>query len=99
VSRFVWRDGQFVDVQTGEAMAIPERSEICMPLIQSDIPEYRSPIDGKMITSRSERREDLKRNNCIEIDPPKRDKVFRTRKWAKGNGGEWDPNHRRATPR
>lgn len=95
MSRYVWRGGQFVHVQTGEPMHIPERDGICMPRVQGDIAEYRSPIDGTMITSRSERREDLKRNNCVEMDPPKRDKVFRTRKWAKGNRGEWDPNHRR----
>ena len=31
-----------------------------------DIPAYQSPINGKWINSRSERREDLKRNNCRE---------------------------------
>jgi len=40
-----------------------------MPAVISDIPEYRSPIDGKPITSRSERRDDLKRNNCVEWEP------------------------------
>lgn len=31
-----------------------------------DIPAYVSPVSGKMINSRSERREDLKRSNCRE---------------------------------
>lgn len=39
------------------------------PQIMRDIPEYASPIDGKLITSRSHRREDLERNNCREWEP------------------------------
>nr|DAO70308.1 MAG TPA: hypothetical protein [Caudoviricetes sp.] len=47
-------------------MALPYAGQVCMPSVISDIPEYRSPIDGKAITSRSQRREDLKRNNCVD---------------------------------
>lgn len=47
----------------------PFAGAIVMPTIISDIPEYRSPIDGRLITSRSERRDDLKRNNCVEWEP------------------------------
>jgi hypothetical protein len=39
-----------------------------------DIQAYRSMIDGKMVTSRSEHRRHLKANNCIEVgneDPSK----------------------------
>jgi hypothetical protein len=32
-----------------------------------DIKPYRSMIDGRMITSRSQHREHLKANNCVEI--------------------------------
>lgn len=63
---FVWRDGRFVDKKTGEAMHKPYAGQICMPTVISDIPEYRSPVDGRPITSRSERRDDLKRNNCVD---------------------------------
>lgn len=63
---FVWKDGGFVDKRSGEAMALPQRGRIVTPFVLSDIPEYRSPIDGKLITSRSQRREDLKANNCID---------------------------------
>lgn len=35
--------------------------------IQPDIAPYRSMIDGRMITSRSQHREHLRANNCIEI--------------------------------
>jgi len=50
-------------------MEVPDRGGIAMPTIIPDIPEYRSPIDGRPITSRSARREDLKRNNCVEYEP------------------------------
>jgi hypothetical protein len=42
--------------------------------IVPDIQPYKSMIDGKMITSRSEHRRHLKANNCIEVgndDPAK----------------------------
>jgi len=47
-------------------MDLPVRDAICLPTIVSDIPEYRSPIDGKLISSRSQRREDLRKNNCVD---------------------------------
>lgn len=46
-----------------------KRASFATPFIAGDIPEYRSPIDGKPITSRSHRREDLKRNDCVEWEP------------------------------
>ena len=64
--RYVFRDGIFVDRQTGIPMEKPFANEICAPHVISDIPDYASPIDGRMITSRSERRDDLKRNNCVD---------------------------------
>ena len=66
---YVWKNGRWRNPATGEPMAMPERDGIAMPMIVSDIPEYRSPIDGRPITSRSSRREDLRRNNCVEYEP------------------------------
>lgn len=40
------------------------------PLISSDIPDYLSPVNGKLISGRKQRKEDLKRNDCYEVDPP-----------------------------
>lgn len=37
-----------------------------VPNIIFDIPAYQSPIDGRWISSRSERRDDLARNNCVD---------------------------------
>ena len=68
--RFVWREGQFVDPLSGQPMDMPERDGVCCPRVMSDIEPYASPIDGKMITSRSARRYDLESNNCHEVDPP-----------------------------
>jgi len=67
--RYVWNGQQFVERGSGKPMAKPFAGQIVMPTVISDIPDYRSPIDGKPITSRSQRREDLKRNNCVEWEP------------------------------
>jgi len=69
MARYVWRDGQFVERSTGRLMETPFAGRIVMPIVVSDIPEYRSPVDGRLITSRSARREDLKRNGCVEYEP------------------------------
>jgi hypothetical protein len=86
---YVLRNGQLVNKRTGEVS--PSTGEIAMPMVMRDIPEYSSPIDGRMITSRSERREDLKRNNCIEVDPANtltkgRSDVFKNKRFAKKHG-------------
>lgn len=46
-----------------------KRADFPTPAVIGDIQEYRSPIDGKLITSRSHRREDLKANDCVEWEP------------------------------
>ena len=69
MGRYVWKKGGFVDRQTGKPMDKPFAGQLAMPTVLSDIPEYRSPIDGRPITSRSQRREDLKRNGCVEYEP------------------------------
>lgn len=42
------------------------------PSVLGDIKPYRSPLGTGEISSRSQRREDLKRNNCREVDPSER---------------------------
>lgn len=90
--KFVKRNGQWVNKSTGEAMLSPEEQSrpISMPMIISDIPEYTSPIDGRMITSRSQRRDDLKRNNCVEyepsLSPTKGQAKFRNKAFAEKRG-------------
>lgn len=45
------------------------RSDLAAPIVMREISEYQSPIDGKPITSRSERNEDCKRNDAIPWEP------------------------------
>lgn len=37
------------------------------PMIMRDIEPYKNMIDGRMITSRSEHRELLRKHNCVEV--------------------------------
>jgi hypothetical protein len=63
---YVYIDGEFVERKKDEK----GRYHYVMP----DITPYRSMIDGKMVTSRSEHRRHLKANNCEEVgndDPAK----------------------------
>ena len=70
MSTYVFRDGKFVCKKTGEPMHLPDRTEICMPRVFSDIEDYRSPVgDHAVIGSRSAQREDLKRHDCVLKDP------------------------------
>lgn len=45
----------------------PARSELPCPYIATDRVEYRSMIDGSMITGRRQHREHLKRHGCTEV--------------------------------
>ncbi len=68
MSVFVRKNGVLVDKMTGAPMLseAERHAAIALPYIIGDIPEYTSPIDGNVITSRSQRREDMKRNNCVD---------------------------------
>ena len=68
MARYTWKNGQFVD-REGNPMDKPFEGQVVLPHLMRDIPEYRSPIDGSLITSRSQRREDLKKNGCVEYEP------------------------------
>lgn len=87
---YVWRDGKLVDKRSGVPLTRDPAAPLAMPMVMRDIPEYRSPIDGRLITSNSHRREDLKRNNCLPWDPsasPTRGKPeFKNARFAKKYG-------------
>jgi hypothetical protein len=83
---YVFRDGRWRDKRSGAPMPIPARDGLCAPRVQSDIAEYRSPVDGRPITSRSGRREDLTRNDCVEVDPPARRRGFKNPAFAGKRG-------------
>lgn len=86
MTTYVWRGDHFADKRTGEPMHLPYAGEIVAPMVVPDIPDYRSPIDGRVIGSRSARREDLARNNCVEVDPPRRPRGFKNPAYAKKHG-------------
>lgn len=69
MARYVFRDGCFRDPVTNEPMSLPDRAGLAVPMVTPVMPEYASPIDGRAITTRHERREDLKRNNCVPYEP------------------------------
>jgi len=90
MTRYVFRDGTFRDPETGSPMPIPQRAGLCVPFVVSDIPDYTSPIDGRVISGRVQRREDLKRNNAVEWEPsmsPTKGKI-RNKEFAAKHGLE-----------
>ena len=50
-------------------MKLPKGNELATPFLFKPMPEYKSPIDGRPITSRQARRDDMKRNGCVEYEP------------------------------
>lgn len=66
------------------------------PYIMSDIEPYRSPLGTGEVSSRSHRREDLKRGNCREVDPSEFKPTYHSKRFAQRAGKEWTPP---ATPK
>jgi hypothetical protein len=89
MTRYVWKGDHFADRATGEPMQAPER--VCRPAVLSDI-EYMSPLSLTQITSRSQRREEMKIHNVREVDPSEHKPVYRQKKYAVANKGEWNPD-------
>ena len=80
------KEGYLVDRKTGERLNTPER--VVRPMIMRDIPTYKSPVTGKPVTSRSERREDLLRTNSREVDPSEFRPVYSDKEHAKASGSK-----------
>ena len=51
----------------------PAARQISPPMVSVDIPAYQSPIDGRWVNSRAQRREDLARSGCVEYEPSLRE--------------------------
>lgn len=69
MARYFFNGTTFVD-RDGNPMVDPSAPYVpAVPQIMRDIPEYRSPIDGTLISSRSTRRYDLEKNDCREWQP------------------------------
>lgn len=65
IERYVWRGGRFVSKSTGEPMPVRDENAICMPMIVSDIPAYKSPLGDHWVDGRRAQREELKRNDMV----------------------------------
>ncbi len=90
MTKYVKRGGQWVSLSSGEPLLTDEqrKAPLACPTFRSDIQPYQSPIDGRWITSMSERRDDLKRNNCIdarELPSPTNGKI-RNKTFAEKRG-------------
>ncbi len=84
-------EGYLVDRDTGERLVMPDR--VVSPMIVRDI-SYKSPLSGKEITSRSQRREEMKVHQVREVDPSERkgkDIYYHNKKYAESAGRDWQP--------
>ena len=87
---YVWRDGKFVNKETGVEMHVPA-GPVAAPQVVSDTPAYASPITGQIIEGRAARREDLKKHDCIEAgDMPRLNGgMAKSEKYAAKHGLRW----------
>jgi len=51
--------------------------DVAMPYVRGDLPEYISPVTRKPVRGRAERREDLARSGCREVDPSEFKPIYR----------------------
>ena len=87
MAAYVWKNGRWREKTSGEPMRLSAHETVVAPIVQSYIADYRSPIDGRLITSRSQRREDLRRNGCVEVEPrPKHKRGYRNPSFAVRRG-------------
>ncbi len=87
MARYRWTPDGFVD-RDGNRMVIPERNGVCMPVVQSDMAPITSPIDGKVISSRSQLRYELEKHDKRIQEPsesPTKGKI-RNHDFAKKRG-------------
>jgi len=75
-------NGRLVNVDTGEPLNTDNDYTPAVPYIASDTPGYKSPVTGEWIEGRHARREDLKRHDCVEVDPPPRKRGYRNKRFA-----------------
>ena len=62
---YVWRDGRLVE----KTKAAPKAGITMVPDIKGYVSPCSEPSDPVWVEGRAARREDLKRNQCREVDP------------------------------
>jgi hypothetical protein len=83
MATYVMRNGLLVDKHTGERMPLPADWKPAKPQIMPDMEPFVSPVSGELIGGRAQRREDMKRHDCIDgRDIPRRQYVM-TEKYSK----------------
>lgn len=91
-ARYIFdKDGGLVERKTGEPLNGNMPDRIAMPMLVRDV-HYKSPLSGKEVTSRSQRREEMKVHGVREVEPSEFTPVYRSKKWAERMRGEHDPN-------
>jgi hypothetical protein len=88
--KYVLRDGRLVDKATGLPMLNQEERArpLQTPASYSDLPGYRSPIDGSWIEGRRARAYDLQKHGCIDANdlPSKTSGKLKNAKFAAKHG-------------
>lgn len=62
MSRYLWRNGEWVELDLSAPLPKP-----VAPMIMRDVEPYRSVITREVIGGRAQHREHLKAHGCIEI--------------------------------
>lgn len=70
----IYREGRlFAEYENGELVYLDplysgeKRSDLPTPMIMRDIGEYRSTLDGTMITSRPQHRDHMRKHDVVEV--------------------------------
>ena len=63
-----WEGEGLYHKKHGTAFPRTQRAELCAPMVMSDTPDYYSVVSDRWVSGRADRREDLKRTGCIEMD-------------------------------
>ena len=63
-----WEGPGMYNTRTGYMMDKPQGDVICAPMVVRDTPAYYSVVSDKWIDGRRDRREDLARTGCMELD-------------------------------
>ena len=79
-------EGRLVDVDTGEPLNSDNNYTPSVPYVVSDTPGYRSPVTGDWIEGRVARKNDLKKHDCVESDPPARKRPYLNKRFAEKHG-------------
>lgn len=67
-AKATWDGPGLYNTRTGYMMDKPQGDVICAPMVVRDTPAYYSVVSDKWIDGRRDRREDLARTGCMELD-------------------------------